>query len=98
MAALGLRPRLLLRRPDPALEALSSEVVRGDLRDPEALEKVVAEVDTVLDIGGLVSAARAADFRAVKGEGTTRRAMAATQAGGERCQRVTLHAAPHTHP
>lgn len=95
MAALGLRPRLLLRRPDPALEALASEVVRGDLRDPEALEKLVAEVDTVLHIGGLVAAARASDFRAVNAEGTARLAMAAQAAGVERFLLVSSLAARH---
>src|SRR5690554_6374328 len=96
MAARGLRPRLLLRRRDPALEALASEVVRGDLRDPEALERLVGEGDMVLHIGGLVAAARPTDFRAVNAEGTATLDMAALAAGIDRFLLVSSLSAHYT--
>jgi len=84
MAAAGLRPRLLLRRREPELEALASEVVRGDLRDREALARLVEGAGSVVHIGGIVAAVRPGDFQAVNAETTAALARAAVQAGARR--------------
>ncbi|MDO9581972.1 MAG: NAD(P)-dependent oxidoreductase [Desulfomicrobium sp.] len=50
----GLRPRLLVRRPDRAvlLHGLDAEVVPGDLEDQASLDRAVRGVDTVIHLGG----------------------------------------------
>lgn len=93
LAAEGLRPRLLLRRPDPALEALAEGVVRGDLRDPAALAALVEGAETVVHLGGLVAAVRPEAFHAVNAEATGRLAQAAAEAGVRRFLLVSSLAA-----
>lgn len=93
LAALGLRPRLLLRRSDPALEAQAAKVVRGDLRDPAALASLVEGVEAIVHIGGLVAAARPAEFDAVNAQATGNLAEAALSAGVERFLLVSSLAA-----
>lgn len=50
----GLRPRLLIRRPDRAvlLRDLDAEIIPGDLEDLASLERAVRGVDTVIHLGG----------------------------------------------
>lgn len=84
LAAEGLPLRLLLRRPDPVLEALAEGVVRGDLRDPAALAALVEGAGTVVHLGGLVAAVRPEEFHAVNAEATGRLARAAAEAGVQR--------------
>jgi len=93
MAAAGIRPRLLLRRRVPELEALASGVVRGDLRDLEALTRLVEEADVLVHVGGLVAASRADEFHAVNAEATAALARAALGAGVERFLLVSSLAA-----
>ncbi|WP_366555624.1 NAD-dependent epimerase/dehydratase family protein [Aquibaculum sediminis] len=93
LAARGLRPRILLRRPDPVLEAMVAGVVRGDLTDSSALERLVAGADVVVHIGGLVSAVRSADFHRINCVATERLAGAAAAAGVRRFLLVSSLAA-----
>jgi nucleoside-diphosphate-sugar epimerase len=84
MAALDYKPRLLLRRSAPELEALASEVVRGDLRDHGALSALAEEADVIIHIGGLVAAARREEFHAVNAEATAALVAAARASGTSR--------------
>src|SRR5690625_1595092 len=93
MAAAGLRPQLLLRRDAADLEALASKVVRGDLRDPEALAALVEGADTLVHLGGLIAAARVRDFQAVNVEATAALARLARAAGVQRVLQVSSLAA-----
>jgi len=93
LAASGLRPRLLLRRPAPELEALAEEVVWGDLRDPAALAALVEGAEAVVHVGGLVAAARALAFHEVNAEATAQLARAAVEAGVRRFLLVSSLAA-----
>jgi nucleoside-diphosphate-sugar epimerase len=67
LAADGWRVRMLLRR-DPVMaewRGLDPQVIAGDLRDPAALRRLVEGVDAVMHVGGLIKAARRADYDAV---------------------------------
>ncbi|MBM9538433.1 NAD-dependent epimerase/dehydratase family protein [Desulfobulbus alkaliphilus] len=54
LAAQGLKPRLLVRRPDRTLlvSGLDATVVPGDLQDPASLDRAVRGVDTIIHLGG----------------------------------------------
>lgn len=54
LSAAGLRPRVMVRRPNRAslLNGLDVEAVHGDLTVPETLPEVVAGCDTVIHLGG----------------------------------------------
>ncbi len=57
LCAMGLRPRVLVRRPHRAalLSALPIEPVYGDLARPATLHKALEGVDTVFHLGGRAS-------------------------------------------
>lgn len=54
LAAQGLKPRLLVRRPDRAmlLSGLDASIIPGDLQDPASLTRAVRGVDTIIHLGG----------------------------------------------
>lgn len=86
LAASGLRPRLLVRRPERGalLRPLDAELVSGDLASPASLERAVRGVDTVFHL-----AARATfeSYRLVRPsivDGSLALARAALEAGVER--------------
>jgi nucleoside-diphosphate-sugar epimerase len=81
LAAAGHQVRILARRmpitalvPDKPLE-----VVLGDLDDQHALDRLVAGVDAVIHVAGVIKARHAAEFHKVNVEGT--RHLAAALAG-----------------
>ena len=49
----GIRPRLLVRRPFRGiiLKSLDSELVQGDLLEPQSLKRAVAGIDTIIHLG-----------------------------------------------
>jgi nucleoside-diphosphate-sugar epimerase len=53
LAAKGLRPRLLVRRPlrAPLLASLDAELIQGDLESGASLERAVRRVDTIFHLG-----------------------------------------------
>ena len=53
LAARGLRPRLMIRRPERGLllRRLDAELVHGDLESPESLERAVSGVEGVIHLG-----------------------------------------------
>lgn len=55
--ALGAKLSVLSRRAETPLATLTRYVIKGDLRDPEVIERVVRDQAMVLDCVGLLSAA-----------------------------------------
>jgi nucleoside-diphosphate-sugar epimerase len=53
LAARGLRPRLLIRRPERGLllRPLDAELVHGDLESPESLARAVSGMEAVIHLG-----------------------------------------------
>jgi nucleoside-diphosphate-sugar epimerase len=53
LAAKGLRPRLLVRRPlrAPLLTSLDAELIQGDLESVVSLERAVQGIDTIIHLG-----------------------------------------------
>ena len=53
LAARGLRPRLMIRRPERGLllRRLDAELVHGDLESPESLERAVSGMEAVIHLG-----------------------------------------------
>jgi nucleoside-diphosphate-sugar epimerase len=91
----GFRVRLLFRpRPGrPAPERPFLEVHSGDLRDARSLDAGLRGVDCVCHVGGLIKAARRAEYFDVNAEGTARLARAARDAGVRRFVLVSSLAA-----
>ena len=81
LARAGWRTRLLLRRePDvPQWRNLRPEVVAGSLGDGAALSRLVEGADAVIHMGGLIKAARQADFFSVNRDAAAALAQAARQ-------------------
>ena len=77
----------------PSADPVSLEVVRGDLRDAEALRAAVRGVDTVLHAAGIVHARRTRDWYDVNTAGTRLLAEAAAVSGVERFVFVSSNAA-----
>lgn len=95
----GHEPRLLLRRPQAV--AQGAEAVVGHLGDPESLRRLVAGVEVVIHLGGLVKARSAAEFFSVNSAGTeSLLAAVAAEAPGARLVHVSSLAAraPHLSP
>lgn len=92
--AAGERPvRALVYRPEnaAALSDAEVEVVQGDVRDRDAMERAVAGCDLVYHLAGRISArgGSAAAFRSTNVEGTRVMAQAALRAGVERFVHVS---------
>lgn len=66
------------------LEGLGAELVRADLRRPEALEEAVEGVGAVVHLAGITKAPRPELYRRVNAEGAVRLAEAALRAGVRR--------------
>ena len=83
LAARGLRPRLLVRRPSRGalLSGLDAEVVYGDLRSPETLGRAVVGCDAVIHLAGRATFEPAARLAATFVGGTRDLAHAAAAAG-----------------
>ena len=64
--------RVLLRRPDPELEALGVEVVQGALDRDDSLRRLLEGATTLIHCAGAIRARRRADFTAVNETGTAR--------------------------
>ena len=74
----GWRVRVLARgEPPPWIEGRAPEVVRGDLADASALERLFAGADAVVHAAGLVRSRRDAGFHRVNAEGAAAAAAAA---------------------
>lgn len=90
MARAGWRLRVLIRGDAaPELAARPVEVVRGDLSDGEALQRLVRGATTVVHLAGLTKARRRADFLAVNRDGSARLA-AAVAASASRTRLVLI--------
>jgi nucleoside-diphosphate-sugar epimerase len=72
----GWRVRIIARRDPIALSLGEVEVVPGDLDDGEALRTLCAGAELVVHAGGLIKAARAADFTRVNVRGAANVAAA----------------------
>ncbi|WP_119168673.1 NAD-dependent epimerase/dehydratase family protein [Algihabitans albus] len=79
LSARAIPLRLLLRRPDPELEALGVEVVRGALDREDSLRRLLDGAATLVHCAGAIRARRAADFTAVNETGTARLVRLAAQ-------------------
>lgn len=86
-ARAGWRVRLLLRSEpaEPQWQTLQPEVVAGTLGDERALDRLVEGADAVVNLAGLIKAARQSQFLVVNRDGAA--ALA----------RATLRAAPSAH-
>ncbi len=98
LAAGGRTVRGLVRDPARAqdLEALGVELLTGDLRDPAALDRAVADVDTVYHIAAVYRQAGISSdtYRAVNATAVARLVEAAARAGVRRivhCSTVGVH-------
>lgn len=82
---MGLRPRLLVRRPHRAalLSSLDVELVQGDLLASSSLRRAVEGVDTVFHLGARASFESYRRLRPTVVDGTTTLAQAAADAGVE---------------
>jgi nucleoside-diphosphate-sugar epimerase len=91
----GVELRLLLRRTSSLryLDATSFERVDGDMRDANSLRRAVEGIDTVIHLGGLVSALREAEYQEVNALGTAVLVKAARDAGVRRFVYVSSLAA-----
>ena len=74
LAGYGWRLRLLARRDlaDVSLSALRPEVVRGDLADAEALQRLCSGAQAIIHVAGLVKARRPSLFQEVNVAGAER--------------------------
>lgn len=83
LVAAGWRVRVLSRRePDLAIwDGAAPEVVRGDLDDPSALNRLCDGAEVVIHGAGLIKAKDLAGFLAVNEAGSARVAAAARNAG-----------------
>lgn len=72
----GWRVRALSRRDPRGWEGPAPEVVRGDLDDADALDRLCRGADAVIHVAGLVRARGAAEFLAVNADGAGRVATA----------------------
>ncbi|WP_245641989.1 NAD-dependent epimerase/dehydratase family protein [Nonomuraea candida] len=82
LAGRGDEVRTLNRRPHPALDAYGVAQLRGDLRDPRAVERAVAGCDAVVHcaaLAGLWGPAR--DYRTINVDGTANVLAACLRAG-----------------
>ncbi|NND01480.1 MAG: NAD(P)-dependent oxidoreductase [Acidimicrobiia bacterium] len=82
---MGLRPRILVRRPHRAalLSSLEVDLVHGDLRSDESLRRAVDGIDTVFHLGARASFESYRRLRPTIVDGTTALARAAGAAGVE---------------
>ncbi|MCO6416027.1 NAD-dependent epimerase/dehydratase family protein [Siccirubricoccus sp. KC 17139] len=99
LAGKGWRLRLLIRGDVlPRLATRSVELVRGDLADEDALQRLVRGATAVVHLAGLIKAKRRADFLAVNRDGSARLAAAiAAAAPGARCVLISSLSAREPH-
>ena len=83
LSAMGLKPRLLVRRPlrAPLLANLDAEVVQGDLEQPNSLLRAAQGVDTIIHLGARAIFEEYSLVRPTIVEGT-RALMEAAQSAG----------------
>ncbi len=86
LAGLGMKPRLMVRRPERGrlLTRLDAEVVFGDLTRPATLERATAGVDTVIHLGARATFEHYARVRPTIVDGSLALMEAAKRAGVER--------------
>lgn len=82
----GVRLRCTVRETSDTrwLESLDVELVRADLRSPEAMERAVEGVEAVIHVAGVTRVPRPELYRRVNAEGSVRLAEAAVRAGARR--------------
>lgn len=83
LAEQGFAPRILSRRDpvSPFWRGIEPQVVLGDLRSTQALERLCAGARVTIHVAGLVKAASRADFDLVNVDGALAAAKAAQAAG-----------------
>ncbi len=86
LAALGYRPRLMVRRPSRSalFATVDAQLVQGDLSRPSTLSRALEGVDTVLHLGARATFESYARLAPTNVDGTERLMEAATEAGVER--------------
>ncbi len=74
LCAAGVRPRVLVRRPEAArwIGARPVQWVPGSLEDPGSLRRLVEGARAVIHLAGIVRATRAVEFDRANREGTAR--------------------------
>lgn len=82
----GLRPRLMMRRPERGdlLSSLDAELIHGDLTRPASLMRAVQGVDTILHLGARAAFESYARVEPTIVQGSSALMQAAQQAGVER--------------
>jgi len=81
LARSGWQVRLLLRR-DPVIaewRGMDPQIIAGDLADPKALAQLVAGVDAIVHVAGLIKATQSPHYFAVNHAGAAALAEAARQ-------------------
>lgn len=86
LCELGLKPRLLVRRPirAPLLAQLDAEIIQGDLENPSSLARAVQGMDTIFHLGARAIFEEYSLVRPTIVEGTRALAEAAQEAGVSR--------------
>ncbi len=85
--------RCLVQHSSQLAEPLDAEIVRGDMRESESLQRAVRGIDTILHTAALIHVDRIRDYYSVNTEGTRRLAEHATRAGVRRFVYVSSNAA-----
>src|SRR5436190_100946 len=81
--------RLLVRRPNAALDHRGTEVIQGSLEDADSLHRLVTGVTAVIHIAGAIAARNRDEFFEVNAEGTRRVADASAKAGVARFVQIS---------
>jgi nucleoside-diphosphate-sugar epimerase len=79
----GYKPRLMIRRPLRALllKSMDAELMRGDLKEPKSLRRVIDGIDTVIHLGARAALEPARSVRPSIVEGSINLMRAAIDAG-----------------
>jgi nucleoside-diphosphate-sugar epimerase len=72
LAGAGVPAKVLARRPDILGGPGSFEIIPGDLKDGEALRRLVAGATDVVHVAGAIRARRQSEFYEINAEGTAR--------------------------
>lgn len=83
LSAQGLRPRLMVRRPERGdlLSGLNAEIIYGDLTRPASLTRAVQDIDTILHLGARAAFESYARVHPTIVQGSLALMQAAQQAG-----------------